>query len=529
MNNLSARDILEKLKRKEELFIINDDINITKEVKNIICQTDWDEIKLKNMTENKKDIEKSEKIIFENVNETGYLFYINRMNHYKDITSQLPEKTRFLFLKKLIIRIMMVVERYQVIFNEAVCALFDQIFHRNMINEKNINQLKNNIEFINKENLNCQNSISDLQNYIKINEEKFENIYNEIQNYNEKFEKNIKNRLEENNLLYQSQLNFIVSRLEEKINQIDQEIHQVKKEVNQTNQNYIEQINRDLIEAKDDIWNKVREIDNWQNVLSEQQKGLEKWVQLESEKTRGLDKWLNSTNRRIDSCNELLSASPDTTCNSYSQAGEDVIAANILLNMRNKVDQISYLDIGANHYKNFNNTFRFYQKGYSGVLVEANPTLINELKKYRSRDTILNYGIGVTSNKKLDFYVTNGGGLSSFNKNFIDQSISHDNDVYVEKIMQVSIITFNEVMEQYFENTPTIVSIDIEGDEYNILSSINYQKYRPIIFIVETVEYQKYTALKNKRDDIIKLMKNNDYEEYAFTGINSIFIDKFSL
>ena len=65
-----------------------------------------------------------------------------------------------------------------------------------------------------------------------------------------------------------------------------------------------------------------------------------------------------------------------------------------------------------------------------------------------------------------------------------------------------------------------------EGDELGILSSSDLEKYRPYIFIIETIEYKDRVTLNNKRNDIVDFMNENDYIEYAFTGVNSIFIDK---
>ena len=53
--------------------------------------------------------------------------------------------------------------------------------------------------------------------------------------------------------------------------------------------------------------------------------------------------------------------------------------------------------------------------------------------------------------------------------------------------------------------------------------------YRPYIFVIETVEYRDKISVDNKRNDIIDFMIKNDYIEYAFTGVNSIFVDRRKL
>ena len=43
--------------------------------------------------------------------------------------------------------------------------------------------------------------------------------------------------------------------------------------------------------------------------------------------------------------------------------------------------------------------------------------------------------------------------------------------------------------------------------------------------MVETIEYRPYLSINIKKDYIVDYLKEKDYVEYAFTGINSIFID----
>ena len=59
-----------------------------------------------------------------------------------------------------------------------------------------------------------------------------------------------------------------------------------------------------------------------------------------------------------------------------------------------------------------------------------------------------------------------------------------------------------------------------------ILESINFEKYRPLIIIAEMIEYKPTLVISKKNKETLDFMEKNEYIEYAFTGINSIFIDK---
>lgn len=402
------------------------------------------------------------------------------------------------------------------------------------IKEHNRNELKRtNIEYISNQhtvNLSTDTSWSDY-NLNKLNENK---IITQCCPDNTRFKmfKKIMNKLMMVSLRYQEIFNTaavsLFSQMIKKINSLNSQVAIFNNDVSETKR-ILENIRNNIEDLNSLDFNclntKLQQQEAWLKNISDKVENNEKWLNQTNMRIDGQEKWLNTTNKRIDTCNEMLSASPDIGYQSFSQAGEDIIIMHILSKIEQGINRVSYLDIGCNHYKNYNNTYRLYQKGYSGILVEANPMLISELSKYRPRDKVLNYGIGTDSKEVLDFYIINGGGLSSFNKKTIDDVLSNDPDAYIEKIEKVRIITFNEIVENYVDEIPTVVSIDIEGDEYSVLKSIDYSRFRPLVFIVETIEYRKHLTIGTKRNNIIELMKVNGYLEFAFTGINSIFID----
>ena len=211
---------------------------------------------------------------------------------------------------------------------------------------------------------------------------------------------------------------------------------------------------------------------------------------------------------------------------SYSQAGEDKIIEFILSYLGEKNIGLSYLDIGCNDYKSLSNSYALYKKGVRGVLIDANPIYIDEIKMYRPEDIVLNCGIGAKNSEKMKFYILNTPGLDSFDLESIKEAQRQTPWIEIVDEIEVPVYTLDEIYEKYFASVPTIVSLDVEGLEMDILKSTNFEKYRPYIFIIETIEYREKISVTKKRNDIINLMFENDYIEYAFTGVNSIFIDK---
>ena len=69
------------------------------------------------------------------------------------------------------------------------------------------------------------------------------------------------------------------------------------------------------------------------------------------------------------------------------------------------------------------------------------------------------------------------------------------------------------------------MNIDIEGMELAVLKMMNFEKFRPLVIICEMIEYKSVITIGEKNNEILEFMRKNDYQEFAFTGINSIFID----
>jgi len=212
----------------------------------------------------------------------------------------------------------------------------------------------------------------------------------------------------------------------------------------------------------------------------------------------------------------------------YSQSGEDSIVGYILNYLNIPFDQVSYLDLGANHAKELSNSYFFYKQGARGVLVEANPELIDELKKERSGDIILNKAIALnTDQKEIEFYSLSGDGLSTISYEAAMETCKANPEIFIKEKYKIPVITVEDIFDTYFsESNPTIMSIDLEGIEMEVLKQIDLKKHRPIIIIIEDIPYSPRLIIDGKENKALDFLNGNGYTEYAFTGINGIYLDR---
>jgi FkbM family methyltransferase len=200
--------------------------------------------------------------------------------------------------------------------------------------------------------------------------------------------------------------------------------------------------------------------------------------------------------------------------NSFAQCGEDLLVVDIL--KRLKIQLPFYVDIGAYDPKKLSNTYLLYRNGGRGICVDANPVLCKKIKKVRSRDNVLNVGVvGKISHKKeLDFFLMHPPKLSSFSKSLIE---TYDpKGVNLVKKIKVEIKQINDILKLAKKNID-FLSIDVEGMDLELLTKINFKKFKPKIICVESSVIGT--------DKIQKFVYRKGYFLCAKTPLNVIFVD----
>lgn len=196
---------------------------------------------------------------------------------------------------------------------------------------------------------------------------------------------------------------------------------------------------------------------------------------------------------------------------SYSQSGEDMILNTIFSN----IEKGTYVDVGAcNPYYQSNTQF-FYDKGWSGINIDANEESIKNLNEIRTRDKNV---LALISDKEEEleyFYYEN----PFYNGCVYNQNIP--SKLLYSKKMKSTTLT------QIFlsENLTNInfLSIDVEGYDYKVLASLDLNSFKPQVIVVESFQTDINSELKS---DSTKLLDKNGYLLMGKTVTNSIYILK---
>jgi hypothetical protein len=163
----------------------------------------------------------------------------------------------------------------------------------------------------------------------------------------------------------------------------------------------------------------------------------------------------------------------------YSQHSEDLMILNLCKLL--KLDQPSYLDLGAHHPTNISNTALLYQRGSRGMNVEANPLLIDAFHKERPEDKNICVAVDVKQHRVPFYLVDDHSGLNSLKSDsFAQHGVKHQKEIVVQTM------TINGIVDIYNQgHFPDILLTDIEEMDIPILDSGDFSKSKPKIICSE--------------------------------------------
>lgn len=210
----------------------------------------------------------------------------------------------------------------------------------------------------------------------------------------------------------------------------------------------------------------------------------------------------------------------------FGQCAEDYIVLSALRSLASSesldLTQHRYLEIGANHPVATSATYLLrIGLGMTGVLVDANKSLIPELQKARPHDQILN--VAVTDDPtltKVEFYISDHSELSSLDQSFIEKF--PDVKASIEAKVTVPATTVNKLLKDNFSALPPLfVSIDVEGMDARIIESLDLTDSRPYLIQVETNKDWDEGSFRS----IQKSLASQGYKSISQTDVNAIFVD----
>lgn len=170
----------------------------------------------------------------------------------------------------------------------------------------------------------------------------------------------------------------------------------------------------------------------------------------------------------------------------FSQSNEqDVILAHF------GAAQGTFMDIGANDGRTLSNTHALAILGWQGVCVEPSPSAFAKLERlYGSNPKVECYNVAVCDGSGLSILHESGSHLGNHDTGLLSTILPGEmerwkstNTLFTPHTVEC--VTFQDLLDRTMHKTFDLISIDVEGLDYEVLSQIDLRGVGCKMLIVE--------------------------------------------
>lgn len=199
---------------------------------------------------------------------------------------------------------------------------------------------------------------------------------------------------------------------------------------------------------------------------------------------------------------------------SYAQNHEDVLLWRAL----GHVARGFYIDAGANDPVTQSVTKAFYDAGWSGINIEPLPALHQLLAEQRPRDINLALAVGASAGSLTlyDIPAVNGWATPD-----ADVAAAHQSGGFDVTELQVPVRTLAAICEEHAPAAIHFLKIDVEGFEGQVLSGMDFTRWRPWVVVVEAT-LPNSRVLSHERWE--PLLLAGGYTFTHFDGLNRYYV-----
>ena len=196
--------------------------------------------------------------------------------------------------------------------------------------------------------------------------------------------------------------------------------------------------------------------------------------------------------------------------NSYAMDGEDIAIEKYL----KKETKGFYVDIGAHHPIQRNNTNLLFKKNWEGINVDVNEFSIDLFNFLRPKDLNIQTAVSDKEGKIAFYYQKDFSNLSTTDINIARRHFNND-----FKKKEVKCQTIQNILDNSKYNNKKIdfLNIDVEGAELKVLKELNFKTYDPEVICVEILIYDifdpKIREIEIKNNEIYKFLNLQNYKK----------------
>ena len=157
----------------------------------------------------------------------------------------------------------------------------------------------------------------------------------------------------------------------------------------------------------------------------------------------------------------------------------------------------------------------FYLRGWSGINIDALPGSKKIFDKIRKRDINVEMGVS-TRHGSLTYYSFKESALNTFSEEMAKTREKEGFTCVSQK--KIRVMPLSEILDKYLPEGRNIdiMDIDVEGMDYEVIRSNDWERYRPVYVLAEAIGSGFSDILSG---DITSFLSKQGYEPYMkFVG-----------
>jgi FkbM family methyltransferase len=195
---------------------------------------------------------------------------------------------------------------------------------------------------------------------------------------------------------------------------------------------------------------------------------------------------------------------------SYAMDGEDLAIDQYI----EKKEKGFYVDLGAHHPIQRNNTQLLFNRGWHGINVDVNEFSIDLFNFLRPKDLNISTAISDQEGEITFYYQKKFSQLNTTVKKIAQE---HFNENFEERLVRCQSVQKILDHSKYKGVKIDLLNIDLEGAEMKALKTLNFETYDPSVICIEILGYRdlnsKEREIKIKDDEIYTYLVGKNYKQ----------------
>ena len=182
-----------------------------------------------------------------------------------------------------------------------------------------------------------------------------------------------------------------------------------------------------------------------------------------------------------------------------------------------------FVDVGAYHPLELSNTYLLYKRGWNGINIDINSLSIDYFDYVRPDDTNINIAVADKKSIKTIYYQKKKSPLNTLDLKLANKRFSGN---FKKKKKKSDKLTSIIEKTKYKDIKISFLNIDAEGNDFEVLKSLNFKKHKPKLICIEMVDSFNPSKKVIKKNIIYKFLIQKKYKLVWSAHFSHIFKGK---